>query len=43
LAFLINTLDIGHVFIGGTIEPFASFMPDMLRKEWLCFRSVVNR
>lgn len=33
LAFLINTLDIGHVFIGGTIEPFASFMPEMLRKE----------
>lgn len=33
LAFLINTLDIGNVFIGGTIEPFASFMPEMLRKE----------
>ncbi len=33
LAFLINTLDIGHVFIGGTIEPFASFMPEMLKRE----------
>ncbi|MGH0052899.1 MAG: ROK family transcriptional regulator, partial [Sphaerochaetaceae bacterium] len=33
LAFLINTLDIGHVFIGGTIEPFASFMPDLFKRE----------
>jgi predicted NBD/HSP70 family sugar kinase len=31
LAFLINTLDIGNVFIGGDIEAFRSFMPEMLR------------
>ncbi|MGE4583654.1 MAG: ROK family transcriptional regulator [Sphaerochaeta sp.] len=31
LAFLINTLDIGHVFIGGNIEPLQAFVPDMLR------------
>lgn len=30
IAFLVNTLDIGNVFIGGDIEPFQSFMPDML-------------
>lgn len=32
IAFLVNTLDIGNVFIGGDIEKFRSFMPDMLRK-----------
>ncbi len=31
IAFLINTLDIEQVFIGGNIEPFKSFMPQMLR------------
>lgn len=30
IAFLVNTLDIGNVFIGGDIEPFQSFMPSML-------------
>jgi hypothetical protein len=30
LAFLINTLDIGNVFIGGDIDAFQSFMPEML-------------
>ncbi len=33
LAFLVNTLDIGHIFIGGTIEPLQSFMPEMLNEE----------
>ncbi|MBL7006533.1 MAG: ROK family transcriptional regulator [Spirochaetia bacterium] len=31
IAFLVNTLDIGNVFIGGDIEAFKSFMPDMLQ------------
>jgi len=31
LAFLINTLDIAHVFIGGNVETIESVMPDMLR------------
>ncbi len=33
IAFLVNTLDIGNVFIGGDIEPFQSFMPDMLKRS----------
>ncbi|MBI9094010.1 MAG: ROK family transcriptional regulator [Sphaerochaeta sp.] len=31
IAFLVNTLDIGNVFIGGDIEAFRSFMPEMLK------------
>ena len=31
LAFLINTLDIAHVFIGGNVETIEDIMPDMLR------------
>ena len=31
LAFLINTLDIAHVFIGGNVETIEDVMPDMLR------------
>jgi predicted NBD/HSP70 family sugar kinase len=31
IAFLVNTLDIGNVFIGGDIETFRSFMPGMLK------------
>ena len=31
LAFLINTLDIAHVFIGGNVEIFDTIIPDMLR------------
>ncbi|MDD3902370.1 MAG: ROK family transcriptional regulator [Sphaerochaeta sp.] len=33
LAFLINTLDIGNVFIGGDVDTLRSFMPDMLRSS----------
>jgi len=32
IAFLVNTLDIGNIFIGGDIETFRSFLPGMLRK-----------
>ncbi len=31
LAFLINTLDIAHVFIGGNVETIETVMPEMLR------------
>lgn len=31
IAFLVNTLDIGNVFIGGDIEAFRAFMPEMLK------------
>lgn len=31
IAFLVNTLDIGNIFIGGDVETFESFMPDMLK------------
>jgi len=27
----VNTLDIGNIFIGGDVETFESFMPDMLK------------
>jgi len=31
IAFLVNTLDIGNIFIGGDIETFRSFLPGMLK------------
>jgi predicted NBD/HSP70 family sugar kinase len=33
IAFLVNTLDIGNVFIGGDIGKFRSFMPEILQRE----------